>query len=96
MDINPPHPVKTDKKVMIPCIVIVLALCLAGCSSINKKTKIQPQLVLCNDPRPQICTMIYQPVCGTLEGGSQKTYASDCTACSDTKVIGYQKNECPL
>ena len=81
---------------MIPFIVVVVALCLAGCNSISKKTKIQPQLVLCEDPRPQICSMIYQPVCGTLEGGSKKTYASDCSACSDTKVIGYQKEECPL
>lgn len=48
----------------------------------------------CSDPRPQMCTMQYDPVCATLSDGSQKTMASDCSACGDETVKGYSKGEC--
>ena len=51
-------------------------------------------LVQCTDPRPQICTREYNPVCATLEDGSVKTYATGCTACSDQQVTGYRQGSC--
>jgi hypothetical protein len=62
--------------------------------------------VMCTNPRPQICTAIYLPVCATVDTGVRcvttpcpstelKTMASDCSACSDAKVISYVKGECP-
>ncbi|WP_174484025.1 hypothetical protein [methanotrophic endosymbiont of Bathymodiolus puteoserpentis (Logatchev)] len=48
----------------------------------------------CSEPRPEICTMIYRPVCGFDKNDQSKTYSSDCTACSDAEVIGYRKGEC--
>lgn len=51
-------------------------------------------LNLCTDPRPEICTQQYDPVCATLKDGSQKTYASGCTACSDSSVVGWLPGEC--
>jgi len=50
---------------------------------------------LCTDPRPEICTREYLPVCARLEDGRQKTYSNGCTACSDPAVTGYQPGECP-
>ena len=76
-------------------MMIVLAFCLASCGGSTEHTQPQSQFVTCKSPRPQICTMIYDPVCGTLDSGGVKNYASGCAACSDTTVIGYQKNECP-
>jgi len=62
--------------------------------------------VACTNPRPQVCTAIYAPVCATRDTGvrcikapcpseEQVTKASSCTACSDPKVISYVDGECP-
>jgi len=54
----------------------------------------EPGVTACTEPRPQICTMQYLPVCATLKGGVIKTYSSGCSACSDTKVISYKPGKC--
>ena len=62
--------------------------------------------VACSDPRPQVCTAIYDPVCATRDTGvrcitapcpseEKKTMSSACSACSDPKVYSYVKGECP-
>ena len=51
-------------------------------------------LILCEEPRPQICTREYNPVCGTLQDGSTKTGSTGCTSCSDTDVVGYKMGVC--
>ena len=48
----------------------------------------------CVDPRPQMCTMIYLPVCGKLKEGADKTYASQCVACSDLAVVSAVEGAC--
>jgi len=61
---------------------------------------------MCTDPRPEVCTMIYDPVCATRDTGvrcittpcpstEQVTKSSACNACSDPKVISWVKGECP-
>ncbi len=79
-----------------PFLLLVLMVG-SGCSSTMDKTdapSISKELTLCTEPRPEICTMQYDPVCATHEDGSSKTYATDCTACSHTEVIGYNPGEC--
>jgi hypothetical protein len=49
---------------------------------------------ICTDPRPQICTMEYLPVCATLTDASANTYASGCSACSDARVESWVEGEC--
>jgi hypothetical protein len=49
---------------------------------------------VCTDPRPQVCTMDYRPVCGQLDDGSAKTYANSCNACSDASVVDYTDGTC--
>ncbi|MBE0470309.1 MAG: hypothetical protein IBX55_12485 [Methyloprofundus sp.] len=51
-------------------------------------------LIYCSEPRPKICMMIYAPVCVVNKQGRAKTYASDCTACSEAEVLAYRKGEC--
>ena len=51
-------------------------------------------LVICTEPRPQVCTMDYNPVCGQLQDGSFKTYSNGCGSCSDSAVVGYREGEC--
>jgi hypothetical protein len=53
-----------------------------------------PVLIVCEDPRPQMCTMQYDPVCGVTGGSQRKTYSNACSACSDAKVSGYSSGTC--
>ncbi len=60
----------------------------------------------CTNPRPEICTMEYNPVCAKTDTGIRckqapcpseewKTYATGCTACGNSKVYGYVPKACP-
>ena len=60
----------------------------------------------CTNPRPQVCTMDYRPVCATRDTGircvsapcpssEKRTYSNGCGACSDPKVSGYVPDACP-
>lgn len=49
---------------------------------------------MCEDPRPQVCTMDYRPVCGTHQDGSVKTYANGCGACSNPEVTFWIEGAC--
>ena len=51
-------------------------------------------LILCEEPRPQICTREYDPVCGSLKDGSTRTGSTGCTSCSDPEVVGYKMGAC--
>jgi hypothetical protein len=51
-------------------------------------------LIMCVDPRPEICTQYYDPVCGSFEKGDFKTFGNACTACSKAAVIGHRPGAC--
>ena len=74
-------------------LVSILALSLAACDE-NPSSSGGNKQVPCQEPRPEICTSIYDPVCATMSDGTQKTYASDCTACSVDEVVSYIKGAC--
>jgi len=68
----------------------LLLILVAGC-----ETQPAPTLVTqCTDPRPQVCTMEYAPVCADLVTGGRKQYSSACNACADDAVSGYLNGEC--
>jgi len=52
------------------------------------------EMVACPEPRPQICTQDYRPVCAKLRDGSFKTYSNGCTACTDPGVLGHREGAC--
>ncbi len=52
------------------------------------------EMAACTEPRPQVCTQDYQPVCAVLQDGSLKTYSNGCSACSDPAVTGYREGTC--
>ena len=70
-----------------------LVLWLAGCAS---APQVAPDAydVACEDPRPEICTLDYRPVCAVHDDGSESTASNGCGACSDPTVIGYRKGAC--
>lgn len=53
------------------------------------QAKVQPDLVKCKEPRPEVCTMDYTPVVGVDSDGEKSDYSNACNACSNGKVIGY-------
>jgi hypothetical protein len=81
-------------------IVLSLLLITVACESTiaqNKNSNDSSKeiaIVTCTEPRPQICTNEYKPVCATLENGKNEIYATGCTACADKFVISYRKDVC--
>ncbi len=87
----------------------VILLCVSCAATKTEKvqtaTKDASAVIQCEEPRPQICTREYRPVCATRFTGTQcvttpcpateeKTYATGCTACADAKVIEYSEGAC--
>jgi hypothetical protein len=74
----------------------VLALCwvLGACASGGEKSMPEAGATVCEDPRPQVCTMDYRPVCAILEDGSRKTYSNGCSACGDASVSSWVEGAC--
>ena len=70
-------------------------LFLAACSSAQTRVTEHDKSVQCQDPRPRICTMNYDPVCGLHKDHSTKTYSNGCAACANAEVISWSKGQCP-
>lgn len=78
------------KSMKVFCL-ITATLFISSCQSTPIRAVKQ---INCSDPRPEMCTMEYQPVCGFYLDNSSKTYPNACTACSDKNVVRYIKDEC--
>ncbi|MCF7970546.1 MAG: hypothetical protein K9L22_05195 [Methylococcaceae bacterium] len=76
---------------MVKQVLGLMALLLTACQSVSEKPD---NLIYCPQVRSPMCTKIYRPVCGQDKEGNIKTYASDCTACANVDVIGYQEGAC--
>ena len=50
--------------------------------------------VSCEEPRPRICTLQYEPVCAVMESGPINTYPSACNACADIAVRAWRPEPC--
>ena len=74
-----------------PGITIIGALLLAGCAVTETPL---PAGHPCEDPRPQVCTMNYEPVCGYTAEGTAETFSNSCSACSNPQVVVYQGDKC--
>ncbi len=87
-------------KVLRSFLLILLSLLSIACATtVDEKNEFNNEpgaldLILCEEPRPQICTREYNPVCGTLQDGSTKTGSTGCTSCSDPDVVGYKMGAC--
>lgn len=46
--------------------------------------------IYCEEPRPEICIQVYEPVCGS----NGRTYSNWCMACRDPSVEWYTKGTC--
>ena len=76
--------------------IVLMASLLVACGSSGPKSGRVPQQQLhrCPDPRPEACTMNYNPVCAAI-GDDVQTFSNGCSACSDKKVKGFYLGACP-
>ena len=89
--------------------VFTATLCLGmGCGSPQSTPAIAEaarDTIECMDPRPEMCTQDYRPVCGLRDTGIRcvttpcdstewETYSNGCSACSDASVERYRPGAC--
>jgi hypothetical protein len=93
-----------DKRQPSLALIIIGSGFLQSCSFRHglAETRVPPPAIIdaseqyvCADPRPEICTQEYLPVCGQLREGDLRTYSNGCTACSDESVVSYVPGKCP-
>jgi len=91
-------------------VIFLVVMSASACSSIETIQAEDVQIVLvsgkpCPEPRPQMCTRDYRPVCATRDTGvrcvttpcpstEEKTYGNACSACADQDVISYRNGAC--
>jgi hypothetical protein len=66
----------------------------SGTMKFSYSDQVDQEFILCRDPRPEVCTMEYDPVCGLKKDRSPATYSNACEACADPMVLGYFQGEC--
>ena len=74
----------------------LMSLCLFGlqllaCSS---DPYVPESAGACEEPRPEMCTREYRPVCGVQQNSLAKSYGNACEACADEKVGFYIEGAC--
>jgi hypothetical protein len=75
-------------------LLLTWTLLLGGCATTAPDSNNAVQLQGCEEPRPQVCTMDYRPVCASLAGGGWKTFSNGCGACADSSVEGWREGAC--
>lgn len=77
---------------MRTALAVSLIMLLSACGFNQTADPLHTQ---CDTPRPQVCTMEYDPVCGYLLAGGSLEYSSGCNACADDSVAVYLPGSCP-
>ena len=92
----------------LPALLVAVVVMLAGCETTPESPPPEPERLVdveCQDPRPEVCTFQYEPVCGLVDTGTRcvtapcpasewRTFSNGCNACSNAKVIGYREGAC--
>ena len=81
--------------------LVLLALALASCGiwhgghgGYRGHGATRAAETICVEPRPEVCTMDYRPVCARLESGERRTYSNACGACADPEVAASVPGAC--
>jgi hypothetical protein len=79
----------------LPALAVVLGVTACTASRAPEAPPpVEPAISACDEPRPQVCTMIYAPVCASHADGRVETHASACNACADDTVATYVDGAC--
>ncbi len=85
---------RCERMAMIVLLTGYMAVACAQTSVVEETVSSQPVLVACVEPRPQMCTRQYDPVCGLTANNQYQTYSNACSACSDASVSGHSPGAC--
>ncbi len=100
------HPIHKLSLALCLCASLLLLSACGSTTSAKVEEPIQANFTACQDPRPQICTRDYRPVCAQRDTGVRcvkapcdeatelKTYSNACSACADEKVLGFFDGGC--
>jgi Kazal-type serine protease inhibitor-like protein len=80
-----PHPGEKTMQLVFACV-------LAGAFAANANSS--DQLIFAQVSAPEVCTEIFQPVCGTDANGRRVTYSNACFA-RVAKATNVTPGECP-
>ncbi len=73
----------------------IIAVALSACNGGGTKpADDQNGFVPCSEPRPEMCTLEYTPVCGRFSEGGAATYSNACNACADPNIEAYRAGAC--
>lgn len=64
-------------------------------SSAQPVVEVSSDLTHCPEPRPELCSQQYTPVCAQKSDGTFANYPNGCTACTDPAVVSYRDGDCP-
>ena len=90
-------------KIVVKIMILLTVNFISSCSNTDTSRLDEP--IHCKSPRPELCSMDYNPVCATRDNGVRcvttpcastetATYSNGCSACSDKKVYSYVLGEC--
>ena len=90
---------------VIPSLVFGVTLGIHGSAETEPIAALPEGFVQCVEPRPELCTQDFRPVCGARDTGVRcvttpcetlelMTYGNACSACSNTDVVGYTAGAC--
>jgi hypothetical protein len=93
------------KDYIFDVIMLIFAFSAAAYAAPSQQPETREKWVVCTDPRPQVCTEEYNPVCAQRDNGIRciqapcpstdpVTYGNACKACSDAKVYAYRPGKC--
>ena len=72
---------------------LALACTLVGCA-LSGARPLPDGATACGEPRPQVCTMDYNPVCGLRPAAERRSYGNACGACADPAVVAHVPGTC--
>ncbi len=78
---------------LLPVTLLLSSGCNGSIPALEETVK-PVEMTQCTDPRPEVCTMDYTPVCATKKDGNTKTFFNGCAACTNSEVIGHRPNSC--
>jgi hypothetical protein len=83
------RPILLSSSLAVPMVIAALASALAGGAAGRDRA-----IILAQGAPPQVCTEVYQPVCGTNQSGMRVTYSNACFARA-AQATNVTPGECP-
>jgi hypothetical protein len=83
------RPILLSSSLAVPMVIAALAPALAAGTAGRDRA-----IILAQGAPPQVCTEVYQPVCGTNQSGMRVTYSNACFARA-AQATNVTPGECP-